>query len=145
MQISREEVYISSNKFLTMSCVFLHVKSHNFPPNCQISREGASQIPHFFQPEYETKLNPFTSQWFKIDWPQSWKFLNITASSNCKTGKKKKKKISRNIVKICVQNIIYFQNFQIFFCKKETKISGLFMAILFSKFQRFPSIFKMSQ
>ena len=46
MQISREEVYIS-NKF---PHVFLYVKSHNFPPNGQISREGASQIPHFFQP-----------------------------------------------------------------------------------------------
>ena len=35
---------------LTMSHVFLYVKSHNFPPNGQISREGASHIPHFFQP-----------------------------------------------------------------------------------------------
>ena len=49
MQISQEEVYIS-NKFPTMSFVFLYVKSHNFPPNGQISWEGASQIPHFFQP-----------------------------------------------------------------------------------------------
>ena len=49
MQISREEVYIS-NKFPTMSYVFLYEKSHNFPPNGQLSREGASQIPHFFQP-----------------------------------------------------------------------------------------------
>ena len=51
MQIPREEVYIS-NKFPPMSYVFLYVKSHNFPPNGQISREGASQIeiPHFFQP-----------------------------------------------------------------------------------------------
>ena len=28
--------------------VYLHVKSHNFPQNGQISREGASQIPHLF-------------------------------------------------------------------------------------------------
>ena len=49
MQISQEEVYIS-NKFPTMSYVFLYVKSHNFPPHGQIFREGASQIPHFFQP-----------------------------------------------------------------------------------------------
>ena len=49
MQIFREDVYIS-NKFPTMSYVFLYVKSRNFPPNGQISREGASQIPHFFPP-----------------------------------------------------------------------------------------------
>ena len=43
MQISREDIYIS-NKFSTVSYVFLYAKSHNFPPNGQISHEGASQI-----------------------------------------------------------------------------------------------------
>ena len=28
--------------------IFLFMKSHNFPPNGQISREGASQVPHLF-------------------------------------------------------------------------------------------------
>ena len=47
MKISQEDSYIS-NKFPTMCYVLLYVKSHNFPPSSQISREGTSQIPHFF-------------------------------------------------------------------------------------------------
>ena len=44
MQISQEDVYIS-NKFPTMSYVL--VKSHNFPPNGQISREVDPRFPTF--------------------------------------------------------------------------------------------------
>ncbi len=46
------EIIYPSNAatFPTISYVFLYFKHHNFPPNCQISLEGASWFPHFFPP-----------------------------------------------------------------------------------------------
>ena len=56
--------------------MYFFVKSHNFPPNGQISREGAFQIPYFFQ------SCPYTLHLFCIKLANIVRLINIIKFKN---------------------------------------------------------------